>query len=75
MVRNDAIRHLVLPFIRVFRDLLGRADDRQEQISVKIGLAALDQRYETLQAHAGIDVFLRQLFVLLPRQIRLAVIL
>ena len=39
-------------------------NDRQEQIRIKVGFAILDQSNQTLESHAGIDILMRQFFVL-----------
>ena len=50
-----------------------RMDDWQKQVCIKIGFSTLYQRNKTFQSHTGINVFLRQLLVILTVKLRLTV--
>ena len=65
MVGNDAIRRvaqlgvLLAELARVCRsarDLLDLCEDRHEDVRIVVGAHVLEDRDETLEAHAGVDV-------------------
>ena len=77
MVSDDPVSHLVFRIgIRMLCEFFGCFDDRHEEVGIEVGFLVLHKAYQTFQAHAGIDVLLRQLLVLGTRNFaRTAVIL
>ncbi len=75
VVGDDAVGHLVFPFVRIPGVFSGFMDDGQEQVGVEVGFSVLDEGDQTLEPHAGIDVFLRKFLVVLAVDLGIAVVL
>ncbi len=73
MIRNDTVCHFAVAFIRHPCEFFRRMNDWQKQICIEVCLAILDQRHQTFQSHACINVLLRQFTVFFPIEFGIAV--